>query len=209
MNVTMQLLPLLGVVIGGGMAFVSTGMIERSRWQRQQGVRWDDRRLDAYIGYVATIKRNSTAVAELLARTGIAKTIKSVAGDVALEELSYAEAARSVAFEGVLMLGDSQTIDAGVVLNRQVWRMQQMARGELPVDARRWRDTFHEYRRVRMNFYRAARRSMGVPSAEMPTTSAWLESLVGEGADGRRNRLHETRIDPKPKPGLSNSRRVV
>lgn len=179
-NATMQLLPLLGVVIGGGMAFLSTGLIERSRWQRQQGIRWDDRRLDAYIGYAATVKRNSAAAAELLAIGGIVKTIKSVDEGTGLEELSAAEAARSVAFEGVLMLGDSATIDAGVALNRQVWRMQAMARGELPVDASTWRDAFREYRRLRMNFYSAARGSMNVPPAQMPATSAWLEQLVRE-----------------------------
>lgn len=185
-NSTMQLLPLLGVVIGGGMAFLSTGVIERGRWRRQQGIRWDDRRLDAYITYAATVKRNSTAAAELLAGRGIVKTIRSVAQDIGLEELSAAEAARSAAFEGVLLLGDTPTIEAGTLLNHQVWRMQAMGRGELPVDASVWRDTFTAYRQARLNFYTAARESMGVPPAQMPASSAWLEELVRESSADER-----------------------
>ena len=64
--------------------------------------------------------------------------------------------------------------------------MQAMARGELPVDAGGWRDTFTAYRQARLNFYTAARGSMGVPPAQMPASSAWLEELVRESCvDGR------------------------
>lgn len=180
-----QVLPLLGVVVGGGMAFFSTGAVERSRWRRQQGIRWDERRLDAYVTYAASIKRNATAAAELLAGDGVLKTIKPVTRDAGLEELGAAEAARSAAFEGVSLLGDTLTIEAGSQLNREVWRMQAMARGELPVGANEWPDTFRAYRQARTEFYRAARNSMGVPPAVIPTSSAWLEEADrSSGPDG-------------------------
>jgi len=154
--------------------------MERSRWRRQQGIRWDERRLDAYVKYAASVKRNSTAVARVLAGRGIVKSIKAAEEESGLIELAEAEAERSTLFEAVLMLGDGPTIDAASALNRQVWRMQALARGELPVDVHIWRETFHDYRKARLAFYRDGRSSMGVPAATMPQSSAWSDSVVEE-----------------------------
>jgi hypothetical protein len=120
-----------------------------------------------------------------LAADGVLKTIKPVTRNSGLEELGAAEAARSAAFEGVSLLGDMSTIEDGSQLNREVWRMQAMARGELPVGPNEWRETFRAYRQARTKFYRAARNSMGVPPAVIPTSSAWLEEADrGSGSDG-------------------------
>lgn len=135
MDIKIQLLPLFGVVVGAVMTFLSSNLIERSRWERQQSIRWDERRLDAYVRYAAAIKRNLTAVAQVLAGKGVIKTINPVGDEVGQLELAAAEAERSTAFEAVLMLGDTATIEAGSQLNREVWRMQAYARGELPINA--------------------------------------------------------------------------
>jgi hypothetical protein len=46
-----QLPTLLGVLVGavGGMA--SSTLTDRLRWRRDQAVRWDQRRVDAYIAF--------------------------------------------------------------------------------------------------------------------------------------------------------------
>jgi hypothetical protein len=44
-----QLLTLLGVALGALASFVSTRMLDRSRWQREEALRWDVKRLEAYV----------------------------------------------------------------------------------------------------------------------------------------------------------------
>ncbi|MCA2215632.1 hypothetical protein [Jidongwangia harbinensis] len=175
-------LGLLGTLLAGlgGVLITQRATLEReaAAWQRQQSIRWDDRRLDAYVSYAAAVKRNATAVAQQLARKGVTKTIVAANLNAGLEELAIAEADRSVAFESVLILGDTATIEAGSLLNREVWRMQAQARGELHVDPIIWKDTFHAYRQTRLNFYNAARASMGVAAAAMPASSPWLEAAI-------------------------------
>lgn len=182
MDFKIQLLPLLGVVVGAAMAFLGNGAIERARWKRQHSIRWDERRLEAYATYAAAVKRNSTAAAQQLALTGAVKTIRAADAHAGLDDLAAAEADRSMAFEGVLILGDTATIEAGSLLNREVYRMQALARGELPVDSGTWRDAFASYRQARLVFYRAARASMGIAAAAIPASSAWLEAAAQESA---------------------------
>src|SRR5690242_29571 len=130
MDFKIQLLPLLGVAVGAALAFVGNGAIERARWRRQQSIRWDERRLEAYATYAAAVKRNSTAAAQQLALMGAVRTIKAADASDGLKELAAAEADRSTAFERVLILGDTATIEAGSLLNREIYRMQVLARGE-------------------------------------------------------------------------------
>jgi hypothetical protein len=55
--------------------------------------------------------------------------------------------------------------------------MQALARGERTADAAAWHKAFLEYRQARIEFYDCARRSMGLASADVPLTSAWLSAL--------------------------------
>jgi hypothetical protein len=77
-------------------------------------------------------------VAQVLAGQGFIKSIKGISTEEGLELLAGAETERSVKFEGVLLLGDTATIEAGMALNSKIWRMQCMARGELSVDPKSW-----------------------------------------------------------------------
>jgi len=46
-----QLPALIGVAVGTVGTIVATGLADRSRWRRRQSVRWDERRLDAYVAF--------------------------------------------------------------------------------------------------------------------------------------------------------------
>ena len=57
-NATSQALALIGVVIGIVGTIVATTVTDRSRWKRQtMMIRWDERRLDAYVQYAKSIKK--------------------------------------------------------------------------------------------------------------------------------------------------------
>ena len=51
-----QVLTLLGVAIGAFASFLSTSSLERIRWQRQETVRWNTKRLDSYGEFAAALK---------------------------------------------------------------------------------------------------------------------------------------------------------
>ncbi|HYN92353.1 MAG TPA: hypothetical protein VES42_00685 [Pilimelia sp.] len=174
MDLPAQVTALLGVLIGAAVSYVSTSLTERARWRRGLSIRWDERRLTAYLEYANAVKANANIVVLMLAERGIVPANKRLSEAEGLAQLSDAESDRSLAFDGILLLGDTATIAAATDLSRHVWRMHSFARDELPVDARIWRDAFADYRRARSAFYDAARASMGVPPADIHRDSAWL-----------------------------------
>jgi hypothetical protein len=56
MSLTGQILPLVGVALGAIGSFLVSSLNDRARWRREQSVRWDARRLDAYGEYIHAVK---------------------------------------------------------------------------------------------------------------------------------------------------------
>jgi hypothetical protein len=51
-----QLPALIGVLLGAGATFGATFATDRARWHREQSVRWDVKRADAYAEYAFAVK---------------------------------------------------------------------------------------------------------------------------------------------------------
>ncbi|MER6519845.1 hypothetical protein ABT246_23695 [Streptomyces sp. NPDC001553] len=47
MSLAGQLLPLVGVALGAVTSFLAVSLNERTKWRRQQSIRWDERRMTA------------------------------------------------------------------------------------------------------------------------------------------------------------------
>lgn len=118
-----QLPALIGVLVGTLGTVLATHVAERSRWSRAQSVRWDDRRVEAYAEYARALKGVSITVSRLRA-TG-PDTPEREAG---LALLLDAEAERSKAWERVLLLGDSATVNAGREWSAAVWALSSALR---------------------------------------------------------------------------------
>lgn len=58
-NLLEQLPALIGVLLGALGTYSVTALTERKRWQRQLTVRWDERRVIAYMEYAHAIKKSS------------------------------------------------------------------------------------------------------------------------------------------------------
>jgi hypothetical protein len=65
-----QLPALLGVVVGATGSYLFSDIAERSRWRRQQMVRWDDKRYEAYVSYSHAVKRMVSLAARIAATKG-------------------------------------------------------------------------------------------------------------------------------------------
>lgn len=73
-----HLLTLLGVALGAVASFVSTQWLERTRWQRDEAVRWDTKRLDCYTEFATAIKRFIAIAQRLAAGLGLPATAQAL-----------------------------------------------------------------------------------------------------------------------------------
>ncbi|MFV2020731.1 hypothetical protein [Micromonospora sp. LOL_023] len=171
MSLLDQVSTILAVAVGGVLTYVGTGLTERNRWRRELSVRWDERRLAAYVDFAATAKHIALLTSRVLASRGVVTAISPIGRDEGLALLGQAESDRSVRFESILLLADEPTIAAAQALTETLWRLEGFAAGEEPVDEQTWRDGFADYRRARAEFYQQARADMGVCSARIPLTA--------------------------------------
>jgi hypothetical protein len=65
-----QLLVLLGVIVGALGSYLTTSVTERARWRRALDTRWDDRRVEAYAAYGQSVKRMIVIASKIAAGRG-------------------------------------------------------------------------------------------------------------------------------------------
>jgi hypothetical protein len=173
-----QLPTLLGVVVGGLMSYVVGALTERSRWRRQQEIRWDGQLLQAYSDYGHAVKECATRYLRLAAHPGLTDHPAPLEPtDAELEEAAAAESRRAATVEALRLLTDAETAEAVQRLNRCVWHLEWLARGQLAGEPSSWSQAFDEYRAARDDFYERARRSLRVPEMrplrEVPWPPPW------------------------------------
>ncbi len=90
-SVLQQLPALIGVVVGVVATYVATVAAERGRWQRQQSVRWDERRITAYIEYAHAVKKVLAITVRLAAQRGIHPDDDEISPEYTIADLASAE----------------------------------------------------------------------------------------------------------------------
>jgi hypothetical protein len=170
MDAFLQQLPaLLGVAVGAAATYIAAVAMERSRWRRQLAVRWDDRRLAAYVDYANALKKALAIAVGLAGQRGLH------AGEVSAEtytdlDLSQAEERRTLAWEAVLMLGSEDVVLAARTWHDCYFRLQRLALGQL---GENWREAVDAAAVGRRLFYQAARADLGLPPSRRPETFEW------------------------------------
>ncbi|WP_079158529.1 hypothetical protein [Streptomyces caniscabiei] len=174
MSLADQALPLVGVAIGAAVSLLVSALNERTRWRRQQSVRWDERRLNAYAEYAHTVKDLSNQYHRLAIARGVtAGTTSLEPTGAVLEELSKAEVHRSALAESLWLLGDVDSNTAAVKLNHALWHLQWLARGIPTTGVATWPEAYLEFRKARENFLLAARRDLGVQGTRITHDTPW------------------------------------
>ncbi|MFD8779387.1 hypothetical protein [Streptomyces sp. NPDC059916] len=158
-----QILPLVGVALGAVTSFLASSLNDRARWRREQSVRWDERRLDAYGEYVHAVKELAGSYQRIAAGRGL------VIGPAPLEltaevlaELGAAESRRSALGETCELLGDTDTNTASKTLNHCLWRLEHLARGVPTQSEQSWEQAYLEFRDAQRKYLEYARVSLGV-----------------------------------------------
>lgn len=181
-----QLPTLLGVAVGGLMSYLVGALAERSRWRRQQETRWDGHLLQAYSEYSHAVKECATRYQRLAAYRGLVDHPAPLqATDAELEQAATAEGRRAASVEALSLLTNAETAEAVQRLNRCVWHLEWLARGQLAGNPLSWAEAFRSYRAARAEFHDRARRSLQISELgtvrEAPWPPPWR--LVREPSD--------------------------
>jgi hypothetical protein len=160
-NFLQQVPTLAGVVLGALATILATTFAERSQWKRNQAVRWDVKRLEAYAQYAETIKHLQVLALRMSASSRPGARSQPLDQAVGQELISEGEAARARAWEAVLLLGDAETVAAARQWRTAVLRMEHRAR-DLLEEAADWDALIQDADRARDHFYLMARHSLGV-----------------------------------------------
>jgi hypothetical protein len=172
-----QLLTLLGVGVGALASFVSTRLVDRSRWQREEAVRWEMKRLECYSEFSSSISHFTNIANRISAGLNLPANVQPVDTDTTLADMAAAEAELSVKWEQMLMLGSPEAITAAQEWRHEAWQLESFARGSRSDPAEFLKAT-QDRREARRRFYTAARADLGVLSGDIPTTvdrrPAWM-----------------------------------
>ncbi|WUT00941.1 hypothetical protein OHA46_31495 [Streptomyces sp. NBC_00708] len=164
MSLTEQILPLAGVALGALTSFLVTSANERTRWRRQQSVRWDEHRLTAYAEYAHAVKELAARYQMLAAGRGLTTgPVPAEATPEALADISQLEARRSALSETLGLLGDTEANTASKSVDRCLWRLEELARGVGPAAEQDWTEAYLRFRQARDRYIEHARASLGVP----------------------------------------------
>lgn len=171
-----QLPALLGVLVGTLGAILATSLADRARWRRSQSIRWDERRLDAYVDYAHALKESHAVALRMTADLRPGSHSHPIGREDGLARLATSDARRTIVWENLLLLGDEPTVAAAAVWRDAVWQVERLARGiiEPPQDVSRLLTSVNE---ARDGYYRAARRSLGVRGGSVEQLPALQQRL--------------------------------
>ncbi|MBM0207274.1 hypothetical protein ACIA47_01140 [Micromonospora sp. NPDC051227] len=176
-----QLPALLGVLVGTLGTILATSLADRARWRRSQSVRWDERRLDAYVDYAHALKESHAVALRLTANHRPGSRSHPIDREEGLTRLVEADARRTIVWENLLLLGDEPTVVAAAAWRDAIWQVERLARGivEPPSDIA---ETLSRANEARDGYYRAARRSLGVRGGSVEQSAALRQALTGRSA---------------------------
>lgn len=162
---------LVGVIVG----VVATSWTDRMHWKRSQAIRWDERRIDAYVEYANTIKKIHMTVLSMVEPRLVHSLAEPVDRETGLEIIAKAEARRADAWEKMLLLADESTAHAALRWRDMVRTETEFIRNRPDdVESDDWTATVENVNEARDRFYEAARKSVNVPGGSVISTLAPL-----------------------------------
>jgi hypothetical protein len=185
-NFVSQLPALIGVVVGVLGTILATTVTDKNRWNREQAVRWDERRLNAYADYAAAIKKIHVLALRLSANRMSVNLAQPISRDIGLPLLEEAESHRTSVWETVLLLGDEATVAAAREWRNKVGRLVDFACDPSEEDeSLAWSPAVRHADEARDRFYEVARISIRIHGGSVAQAqllpSAWVNSRDADG----------------------------
>jgi hypothetical protein len=158
---SVQLLTLLGVIVGVIATFASSAAIERTKWQRDQIGRWEERRLECYGDFADSLKRYITISHRIAAHLGLPASAQPIVQEEGIRSLATINDEISAKWEQMLLIGSASTIDAARKWRKQVRLLDSFTHGHNN-NGSEWLSLEDEGVRSRMNFYEVARADLAI-----------------------------------------------
>ncbi|MFE9248222.1 hypothetical protein [Streptomyces sp. NPDC007088] len=156
-----QWITIAAVLLGALSTHLTNFVMERSRHRRELLTRWDNRKLDAYAGYVDRVRAGIFLAVQLYEhRTGLRESNHSETA--MLEEMAEAKRLRGRSFEQIMLLGGDEVVEAAHELNVRVMAVDWQATGEADGSLEEWRQRNRDAFRGINDFHDAARTDLGV-----------------------------------------------
>jgi hypothetical protein len=173
---SVQLFTLLGVAAGALASFVSARSLERSRWQREETLRWDSKRLECYSEFASALRHFISIAQRISAGLGLPESAQVLDSTSGLGTLAEAEEEVGIKWERLLMLGSPSVIRAADEWRSEAWHLEWFARSRRH-DVDEYMKTRQSRRAARRSFYSAVRADLGVVSGQIPADKGptWWE----------------------------------
>lgn len=162
-----QLLTILAVAVGAVASFVSTRLVDRARWRREEALRWDSKRLDSYSEFANAVKHFISISHRLCVELGLPSAGQPLDATIGLPMLANAEQDVGVKWESILMLGSPDAISAARDWRHIAWHLEWFARG-LRNDPAEYEQANIDVGEARGRFYSAVRADLGIVSGPIP-----------------------------------------
>ena len=172
-----QLLTIVAVALGAFASYISTRMVDRSRWQREEALRWDVKRLEAYSDFASALVKFGYIAWRISAAHGLVATEHLPEPEVGLPDLVTAESEVNVQWQKILLLGSPDVIAAAHKWREEAWHLEWFAR-RLRSDPKEFTKATRDRREARKRFYSVARVDLAVTTGNLPAevdpvASAW------------------------------------
>jgi hypothetical protein len=171
-----QLITVLAVVVGALASFVANRQIDRSRWQREERFRWDNKKLECYYEYANAIMQYINIGYRLSAGQGFATRVQPM--DIipdTLKALDTAEAEHRIQWVKISMIGGPSVIDAAGKWHHQARRLERFARGTSGSQSE-FDQAGQERRQAERHFYNAVHADLGIVSSDFPHVAGTVTS---------------------------------
>ncbi|MGR8009644.1 hypothetical protein [Streptomyces hypolithicus] len=152
---------IVAVLLGALTTHLANHLMERQRTRYAMLTRWDERKLDAYAGYIDHVRRCIYVAVLLYEVRNDMRSMDRSEAELTLE-LVEAEGYRGRAFERVMLLAENHVIEAAHAVNQTAAAIDWQARGATEGTLQDWRDLHKAVFQAVNSFHEAARDDLGV-----------------------------------------------
>jgi hypothetical protein len=162
-----SLITLAAVTFGALLSFASTRLTDRTRWQREENLRWDAMRQDAYREFASALLKFINIALRINAHLGFPVGVQPLDAEDGLPALASAGTELNIKWETILLLGGPDAIMAAKHWQDEAFHLEHFAR-QLRNDAAEFTEARQGLREARRRFYSAARADLKVTSGDIP-----------------------------------------
>lgn len=157
-----QLVTIAAVLLGALTTHLTNFLMRRGQQKHELRVRWDDRKLDAYAGYIDSVRACVFHAVHLYERREGLTDPDGQSESALRDNLSESVRARGRAFERVMLLAGDDVVEAAHDVNSIVFKVDWQATGKIDGTREDWRERNRAVFRVINAFHEAARVDLGV-----------------------------------------------